>query len=179
MGWAEDQDVIFGGPDRPEDRHRGFDRDPEGGIGQPTVPRRRPVRNPVRVIPMFNDQGFGQALSGFNMAQAMAGQQGGHLAGLLNQTMGAIGDENDRRVALSREMRRMEFEQWKAQQALELEKMRLENERQRARDEAANQIRMLRYRDAAEQRQSGVPVRRSFQMDPYSGQYRWMEDWEM
>lgn len=131
------------------------------------------------MMPMFDDRGLGQAFAGFNMAQALAGQQGGHLAGMANQAMGAINEENDRRVALSREMRRMEFEQWKTQQALELERMRLENERQRDRDAAANQIRMLRYRTAMDQRKDGSPIQRSLKMDPMTGQYRWMEDWEM
>jgi hypothetical protein len=49
-------------------------------------------------------------LGGFNMGQMMAGQQGNHLAGMINQTTGAIGKENDSRVAQQREMRRMDHE---------------------------------------------------------------------
>lgn len=73
---------------------------------------------PQGIQPMFNDHGFSQALGGFNAAQAMTGQQGNHMAGMLNQTMGAINAENERRVALSREMRRMEHER-------EMEQMRI------------------------------------------------------
>ena len=49
-------------------------------------------------------------LGGFNMGQMMAAQQGRHLAGMINQTTGAIDKENDSRVAQQREMRRMQHE---------------------------------------------------------------------
>lgn len=50
------------------------------------------------------------ATGGFNMGQAMAAQQGGHLAGMINQTTNAISKENDSRVAQAREMQRMQHE---------------------------------------------------------------------
>lgn len=50
------------------------------------------------------------AIGGMNMAQAMAGQQGGHLAGMANQAMGAIAQENASRVAQSRERARMQHD---------------------------------------------------------------------
>lgn len=50
------------------------------------------------------------AIGGMNMAQAMAGQQGGHLAGMANQAMGAIQRENDSRVAQHREHRQRQHE---------------------------------------------------------------------
>lgn len=59
---------------------------------------------------MFGNHGAAMALGGFNMGQMMAGQQGNHLAGMINQTTGAIGKENDSRVAQQREMRRMDHE---------------------------------------------------------------------
>ena len=73
---------------------------------------------------MASDHGLSFALGGYNMAQAHAAQQAGHLQGMANNTMAAIAKENDSRVAISREMRRMAHEQ-------EMERMRQEAERQR------------------------------------------------
>lgn len=56
---------------------------------------------------------------GFNMAQAMNAQQGGHLAGMINQAQNAWSGELDSRVAQNREQRRMAHEK-------ELERMRQE-----------------------------------------------------
>ena len=68
------------------------------------------------------------ALGGFNMAQTMAGQQGGHLAGMANQAMNAISQENASRVAQQREAKRMQHE--RDMRVMELEHMirRLEME---------------------------------------------------
>lgn len=123
----------------------------------------------------WND-GSNFAMGGFNMAQAMAGQQGGHLAGMANQTMAAIQRENESRVAQAREATRMGHEQGMFQQQMELERMRLENQRQMQRDNAANEIRKLKAVMAMQD--STGPRRRSFQIDPMNGQRRWMEDWE-
>jgi hypothetical protein len=57
----------------------------------------------------WND-GSQHALGGFNMAQAMVGQQGSHLAGMINQAQDAWQKEHDSRVAQERERRRMEHE---------------------------------------------------------------------
>lgn len=54
--------------------------------------------------------GYNNAIGGFNMAGMMAGQQGAHLAGMINQAQGAIQNENESRVAQERERRRMEHE---------------------------------------------------------------------
>lgn len=80
---------------------------------------------------MFNDQGRGFALGGFNMAQSMVGEQGAHLAGMINQTQNAIAAENQSRVAQERERRRMEHE--KELMRLQLERQRLDSEGERIR----------------------------------------------
>lgn len=140
-------------------------------------------------------------VGGFNMAQLMAGQQGGHLAGMASHAMGAIAAENDRRVNISRDMRRMEHERAMLGLQADLMRQKLENDRFVAQTDAANEIRKLKAAMAMQEgagprawrmdRRSGqmmpIPVaggggrtrRRSYQQDPLTGQYRWMEDWEM
>lgn len=54
--------------------------------------------------------GWENAVSGFNLAQAFAGQQASHLAGMYGQLGSALQDENDSRVAQEREFRRQEHE---------------------------------------------------------------------
>lgn len=54
--------------------------------------------------------GYNNAVGGFNMAGMMAGQQGAHLAGMINQAQDAIAAENQSRVAQQRELRRLEHE---------------------------------------------------------------------
>ena len=54
--------------------------------------------------------GYNNAVGGFNMAGLMAGQQGAHLAGMINQAQNVISNENESRVAQERERRRMEHE---------------------------------------------------------------------
>lgn len=76
---------------------------------------------------MFSNHGSEFARGGFNMAQAMAGQQGSHLGGMIGQVQQALGDEHDSRVAQERERRRMEHEK---------ELMRMRMEAQRRADEA-------------------------------------------
>lgn len=125
----------------------------------------------------WND-GSNFARGGFNMAQTMAGQQGGHLAGMANQVNSAIANEMQSRVAQAREANRMSHEQGMFQQQMELERQRLENARQMQRDNAANQIRMLRFQAAQDRRAEGAPVMRSYRKDPMTGESRWMEDWE-
>lgn len=124
----------------------------------------------------WND-GSNFAFGGFNMAQAMAGQQGGHLAGMANQVNSVIANEMQSRVAQAREANRMGHEQGMFQQQMELERMRLENQRQMQQDNAANEIRKLKAMMAMQN--PGQPRRRSLQMDPVTGRQRWMEDWEM
>ena len=102
---------------------------------------------------------------------------GNHLQGAANDVMQAIQNENESRVAQNREMRRMDHESGMMQQRMELERMRLENERARNQMDAANEIRKLKAMMAM-QNNSG-PRRRSLQVDPLTGQRRWMEDWEM
>lgn len=68
---------------------------------------------------MFNDLGAEMARGGFNMGQAMAAQQGNHLAGMINQTTGAIDKENDRRVALAAELRQMDHQKQMKQMELD------------------------------------------------------------
>lgn len=67
---------------------------------------------------MFGDHGLSQAFGGFNMAQAMGGQQAGNLQGMANDVMGAINQENQSRVAQQREQQRMQHEK-------DLEQMRM------------------------------------------------------
>lgn len=69
-------------------------------------------------------------LGGFNMAQRMAAQQGGHLAGMINQAQNLWGDELDSRVAQNREMRRMEQERYmeELRQATILKKLQMEQQ---------------------------------------------------
>jgi len=55
-------------------------------------------------------------------------QQAAHLQGMANQAMGAIGDENDSRVAQARELRRQEHEK---------ELMRMQMEAQKRSSDAA------------------------------------------
>lgn len=76
---------------------------------------------------MFSNNGSEFARGGFNTAQAMAGQQGSHLGGMIGQVQQALGDEHDSRVAQERERRRMEHEK---------ELMRMRMEAQRRADEA-------------------------------------------
>ena len=63
----------------------------------------------------------------FNMAQAIAGQQGAHLGGMANQVNQAFQNEHDSRVAQMRERQRQEHEK---------ELMRMRMEAQRRSDEA-------------------------------------------
>lgn len=125
---------------------------------------------------MFGDHGLSQAFGGFNMAQALAGQQGDRLAGVANQIGAAIANENASRVAQSREQNRMAHESGLAQQQMELERMRLENDRIRNQMDAANEIRKLKALMAMQN--PNAPRRRSLERDPMTGQHRWMEDWE-
>lgn len=71
------------------------------------------------------------AMGGFNMAQAMAAQQGGHLAGMINQTTEAIQRENESRVAQMREERRREHERQMKQMEIDAMLKRLEQEQRR------------------------------------------------
>lgn len=71
-------------------------------------------------------------LGGFNMGQMMGAQQGAHLAGMINQTTGAIDKENDSRVAQQREMRRMQHEINLKQMELDAILKRIEAARQSA-----------------------------------------------
>jgi hypothetical protein len=66
---------------------------------------------------MPGDHGVRFSADNFNMSQAMAGQQGGQLAGMANQATDALSKENDKRAALAREMRRMEFEMARQREA--------------------------------------------------------------
>lgn len=140
-------------------------------------------------------------MGGFNMAQAMTGQQGGHLAGMANQVMGAIDAENDRRVNISRDMRRMEHDQYLANLQAELAREKLANDRFIAQNNAAQEIRKLKAAMSMQGNQSGPQVwqrdqrsgmmvqtpvpsggqmrRRELREDPLTGETRWMEDWEM
>jgi hypothetical protein len=68
---------------------------------------------------MFSDNGAEMARGAFNMGQMMAGQQGRHMAGMVNQTTGAIGQENQRRVELAKELRQMEHEKQMKQMELD------------------------------------------------------------
>ena len=68
---------------------------------------------------MFGNHGAEMARSGFNMSQAMAAQQGNHLAGMINQTTDAIDKENDRRVALAAELRQMDHQKQMKQMELD------------------------------------------------------------
>jgi hypothetical protein len=58
----------------------------------------------------MQNHGFDFARGGFNTAQAMAGQQGSHLAGMIGQVNKAVDSENDTRVAKARELTRMQHE---------------------------------------------------------------------
>jgi hypothetical protein len=68
---------------------------------------------------MFSDNGSEMARGAFNMSQMMAGQQGAHMAGMVNQTTGAIGQENLRRVQLAKELREMDHEKQMKQMELD------------------------------------------------------------
>lgn len=57
-----------------------------------------------------NDQGLAHAYGGFNMAQAMIGQQNSHLQNMANQINSTISDQNENMVAQQREQRRLEHE---------------------------------------------------------------------
>ena len=75
-------------------------------------------------------------------------QQAAHLQGMANQAMGAIGDENDSRVAQAREARRQEQEYRMQMDAL---LVRLQHERfmaaraMQAQKEAADRARGMTY----------------------------------
>lgn len=104
-----------------------------GGGAIPRAPRpapARPVRNNTFGGAMGWNDGSAFAGGGFNMAQAMAGQQGSHLAGMINQVQNAIADENDSRVSQERERRRQEHEKelLRIQQEYALQRLREERE---------------------------------------------------
>ena len=135
---------------------------------------------PRRQQPAFQ-QPEGDHMYGFGpFASAVGGytdQQGSNLQGMANMTMGAIGAENERRVALSREMRRMEYEQWKVQQQLALEQQKMYLAKYKMRQDSAAEIRRLKFMDM--QQNPYAPRTRRMQRDPVTGQYRWFEDWEL
>jgi hypothetical protein len=81
---------------------------------------------------MFGNHGAEMARSGFNMGQAMAAQQGRHLAGMINQTTDAIGEENDRRVALAAELRQMDHQKQMKQMELDSLLARIQEARRQA-----------------------------------------------
>jgi hypothetical protein len=82
----------------------------------PPKPRPRPGRNPFgggRRASLYSGPfraGDGGMIDSFNMAQAMVGQQGAHLAGMANQAMSAINGEHSSRVSQMREAARLEHE---------------------------------------------------------------------
>lgn len=107
--WQEDQDRIFGGPDVPEIRNRGFGQPaPAAQPDQSTRPRRQPTLFLGDVMDFNPIQG----------AQAHHAAQGNMLQGMAGDAMAAIANENQSRVAQQREMRRMQHEK-------ELEQMRI------------------------------------------------------
>ena len=114
----------------------------DGRIVQPVI--RRPAR-----ASFFNGGNGGMyGLEGhYRMAQNMAGQQGGHLAGMANQINQAIQDENDSRVAQMRELRRQEHEKemLRMQQEALLERLRLERELAERQSQAADRARGILY----------------------------------
>jgi hypothetical protein len=58
------------------------------------------------------------------------GQQFGHSQGILGMTMGAIGRENQSRVAQSREMTRMQFQDHQKRMEYDMLLKRLQHERE-------------------------------------------------
>jgi hypothetical protein len=58
------------------------------------------------------------------------GQQFGHSQNILNMTMGAIGRENQSRVAQSREMTRMQFQDHQKRMEYDMLLKRLQHERE-------------------------------------------------
>lgn len=111
------------------------------------------------------------ALGGFNMGQMMAGQQGGHLAGMANQLNSAIDGEMDSRVAQIRELRRMLHEEGLLNQRMQIER------------EKAQADRDIAYRSLEEKARDRRAQMRMFKMK--SGYQpvkvlvngRWVEDW--
>lgn len=114
----------------------------------------------------MNDHGYSQALGAYMYANAMHGMQGNYLQGMANTAMGAIAKENDRRVALAREQRRMQHEQ-------ELERIRQEGRQSPARQSPEDSIRYLRFLSAMEDKKRGLPTHRIL-VDGV-----WREPWEL
>lgn len=101
---------------------------------------------------MAINHGNNFAIGGFNAAGVMAGQQGAHLAGMINQAQNAIQAENESRVAQERERRRMEHEK---------ELMRMQMEQQERQAQLLQRLQAQRESQlspALNMRQAGVSV---------------------
>lgn len=146
------------------------------------------------------DHGMNMAYGGFNAAMLGAQEGNNNLQGMAGDVMQAFQNENESRVAQERDRRRMEYQKWLAEQQLYLQWGKLNNDREMQKDQAANQIRMLKAQMAMREDsrpsawkmdsrsgqmmpmnviKAAPPRRRSFQTDPLTGEQRWMEDWEL
>ena len=117
---------------------------PTGGNAQ-QGPQRAP-RSPFNMQAYSGSQSMNPAL----MAQQVSSAQGRHLGGMINDVENAYQDENDSRVALMREQRRMQHE-------TEMESMRQEALLQRL---AAEQREREKDRILQKQLTSGVTTRK-------------------
>lgn len=88
-----------------------WNEEPMDGVDPLTpAPRRARVPRPV-FRPQGGNQVFGSIVDYGRMMAGMGGAaQGASLGNMINQTMGAIGEENRSRVAQEREGRRMQHE---------------------------------------------------------------------
>lgn len=97
---------------------------------------------------MWND-GSAFANAGAGAAMFGAGNQAGHLAGMINQASNAWGNELDSRVAQNREMRRMQHEK-------DMERMRQEAVLKRLQMEQEMMREQMRQQRIAADRANGV-----------------------
>jgi hypothetical protein len=95
------------------------------------------------------------------------------LSGMNNNIMQAFSDENDSRVAQSREIRRMQHEQALAAMRAQVERERNALQQYQIDQDAASQIRQLKLQNYMAKRKMGMPTSRTM----VDG--RWYEDWEL
>jgi len=95
------------------------------------------------------------------------------MTGMNNNLMRAFADENDSRVAQSREIRRMQHEQALAAMRSQVERERNALQQYQIDQDAASQIRQLKLQNYMAKQKMGMPSTRTM----IDG--RWYEDWEL
>lgn len=150
MGWEEDQAAIFGAATQEElnERMRAMAAQGAEPPAQPPERRRPPRPQPNQgFLPMMGDHGLHNAMAGMNASNAISALQGRTLGGMISQTANALQDENEKRAAIAREMRRMEHERQLKAMEQETERMKIDALLARLKTQGADGGMMFSHRD--------------------------------